>query len=124
MSNEMILVVGMAIIFFYILFSSTVGEKSKTYMLKLEQMELGVVDFIPKGEVFPLLKLRGMSRIKLPTKEEQLNLEEFISMAHKQNQDTVYRNLELAPWGYNEYYHIFNQDKTIGWVHNGGWQPR
>lgn len=90
------------------------GERFRHTYVKLEQAGLNVVDFVRKGEIFSLLS----------TKKEYLCLEEFISMAQKQNQDTVYRNLELAPWGYNEYYYVFDQDKTTAWAYRVGWQPR
>lgn len=84
-------------------------ERLLTLLSRLEQVGLSVVDVdvVSKGP-----------------KEEHLNLEEFISMARRHNQDTVYRSSELAPWGYMKYYHVFNRDKSISWTHSAGWQPR
>ncbi len=120
MPNEMILVVGIVIVFIYILFSSTPGKKLNTFMLRLEQAGLNVVDFIPKGEgEFRGMELiyRGVPRIKLPIKREHLNLEEFISMAEKYEQDTIYRKQSPSPWGVLVHY-VFNQDKSITWIYN------
>lgn len=87
------------------------GERLKTFLLGLEHAGLNVVDFIPEGE----WGYRDVTRIKLPAKREHLNLEEFILMAEKHDQDTVYRKRSPSPWGVSTHY-IFNQDKTIAWV--------
>ena len=112
MADIMILVVGMAIVLLYILSSSTTGERLKTLLLRLEQAGLSVTDFIPEGE----WGYRGVIRIKLPAKRDNLNLGEFISMAEKHNQDTIYRKRSPSPWGVLVHY-VFNRDKTAVWTY-------